>query len=192
MPTTRHPAYTLPDYPTTTVTAELLAAAHDRAQVRADTGMRPAQHEHGRLVGFIGELVALDYLTAMAVPYVNVDTLHHDVQLDHGLLEIKTRRRGMPMRPHFEFEVPAYSHDFQTVDWYLFVNVQFAGDRHQPVYTHAHIAGTCTRDQLHDLGTFRSEPDGDILPRAFMPGWRIEARHLTPVELMVSEWRHRV
>jgi hypothetical protein len=187
MPTTRWTDYA--PWPTTVLTPELLADAQAREADRLADGMRLAQHAHGGLVGFIGELVALDYLRAERVPHAHVDTTRHDVVGPDGTLEIKTRRRSVPLLPHYEFEVPAYSHEHQQVDFYLFVNVKYTGSAGNPTYTHADLAGFTTRDELHQYGTFRTQPVGDVLPRHFMPGWRIQQRHLRPVQRLVDWWR---
>lgn len=188
MPTTRH-GYA---YPTTPVTGELITSAREWETARHAEGMRQAEHDHGGLVGFIGEIVALEYLATMGVPHRHVDATSADVAVPGGTLEIKTRRRSAPLLPHYEFEVPAYNHAHQTVTWFLFVDVQYTGPKTDPDYTVARIAGTCTRTELHDHGEYRTEPVGDVLPSRFIPGWRIQAQHLTPVELMVREWRNHV
>lgn len=176
-------------WPTTPLSAELLADAHQQLADHLAAGLRISQHHHGGLVGYIGELVALDYFRAHGVPCRHVDATSHDIEGPDGTLEIKTRRRSTPLLPHYEFEVPAYNHDHQAVDFYLFVNVRYTGPADTPTYTHADLAGFTTRDELHQHGTFRTEPVGEVLPRRFIPGWRIEQRHLRPVEHLTEWWR---
>jgi hypothetical protein len=77
----------------------------------------------GNVAGFIGELIALQYLGG-----VKANTYDFDIVSGGKTYDVKTKRCTSPPKPHYDCSVAAFNTK-QRCDIYLFVRVQFEGDR---------------------------------------------------------------
>ena len=77
----------------------------------------------GNVAGFIGELIALKYLGG-----VKANTYDFDIVSGGKTYDVKTKRCTSPPKPHYDCSVAAFNTK-QRCDIYLFVRVQFEGDR---------------------------------------------------------------
>ena len=77
----------------------------------------------GNVAGFVGELIALDYLGG-----VKANTYDFDIVSGGKTYDVKTKRCTSPPKPHYDCSVAAFNTK-QRCDIYFFVRVQFEGDR---------------------------------------------------------------
>ena len=77
----------------------------------------------GNVAGFVGELIALDYLGG-----VKANTYDFDIVSGGKTYDVKTKRCTSPPKPHYDCSVAAFNTK-QRCDVYFFVRVQFQGDR---------------------------------------------------------------
>ena len=77
----------------------------------------------GNVAGFVGELIALDYLGG-----VKANTYDFDIVSNGKTYDVKTKRCTSPPKPHYDCSVAAFNTK-QRCDIYFFVRVQFQGDR---------------------------------------------------------------
>lgn len=81
--------------------------------------------------GRLGELVAQDWMEKRGIKFddqrnqTNHDYLIHGPkrEKDKATLEVKTKVRTVPPRTNFEATVPAYVHEHQTPNLYLFISL---------------------------------------------------------------------
>lgn len=130
-----------------------LEGLHAAAQARADAtpelrrSMRGAQ---GNEVGAMGELVAMRYLDAQAVLYLDEGKVNHDLRTAHGTMDVKTKERTVVPKPHYDCAVPDYVGDAQKPDWYLFVSLLSDGSKGCGRFTRGWVLGTIRREQFYE------------------------------------------
>lgn len=125
----------------------LLEAAVERAEAVPDL-KRSMRGLNARIIGAIGELVAVEYLREIGVRVLSdAGDTKHDIATEHGKLEVKTKDRTVPVQPHYECSVADYHFEHQLPDWYLFVNLVRDKRRDEDVsrFQHAEILGTISR-----------------------------------------------
>lgn len=173
----------LADCPHGTVEPELADAAYDLYLEARHSGMHAPEHHWG-WYGFIGELVLVDYLRAHAIPYQPADDYTtHDLEVNGQRIEIKTRRKRTRLYTDTEHNVNGFQW-YQRPDHYVFVAVQEGTNGPDRFW----LAGSCTPTELHTKGEWRDDPRGAHKPERFIPGWRIEQRHLTPIADTLNLW----
>ena len=171
------------DCPRGPITAATVDDAYDLYLKARQAGMYTPEHRWG-WYGFIGELVVVDYLRAHAIPYQPAtDFATHDLQVNGYRIEIKTRRLTTRLYDDYEHNVNGFQW-YQKPDHYVFVAVQEGTNGPDTFW----LAGSCTPEQLYIDGEWREEPRGTRKPERFIPGWRIEQRHLTPMAATVDQW----
>ena len=133
-----------------------LDGLHGRAQARADAtpelrrSMRGAQ---GNEVGAMGELVAMRYLDAHGVLYLDEGKVNHDLRTAHGTMDVKTKERSVVPQPHYDCTVPDYVGDVQQPDWYLFVSLLSDGSPGCGRFKRGWVLGTIRREEFYRAAT---------------------------------------
>ena len=128
---------------------------------------RSIRGQEANIVGRLGEVVAESWLRDNNIQLVDQrDRTTHDYLLPDGLtsLEIKTKDRTVPLQYNYECTVPAYNHDHQRPDYYLFISLLKSKDESIDFidrFTTAYIAGSVTRDQFNAKSRFFRAGDID-------------------------------
>lgn len=153
---------------------------------RADAP-RPMQ-EHARIVGALGEVAATEWLRSEHAPLTWVHAASHDLEgYAAGKVEIKSKRSKHAPNHNLTLSVPAYNHDTQPVDWYLFTLVGYWDDTLPDVleYHTVWILGGLHASRLQHMELVRA---GDPMPQGgtfAFDSWQINLADLTtPLELL--------
>lgn len=107
-----------------------LEAAQSRAEDlgQLDRSMRGLQASQ---VGALGELIGMDYLRGLGFELNEVYSTKYDVQVkvsgEWKTLEFKTKERTVAPLPHYDCTVPAYNHDHQRPDYFMFISLVSSG-----------------------------------------------------------------
>lgn len=110
------------------------------------------------IVGALGEIVTFDYLQSRLRPCMFLHTPQYDILMDEDdpyTIDVKTKERSVVPLPGYDATVPAYNHDYQRPDIFIFTSVRrdknIEGiDR----FLEAHIIGWCTYDYLTEHAVF--------------------------------------
>lgn len=145
----------------------LLEPAVERAMAVPDL-KRSMRGLNARVVGAIGELVALEYLEAIGVgSVVDVPDTRYDLATPFGTIDVKTKDRTVRVRHDYECSVAEYHFAHQIPDWYLFVNlVRDRGVEGVERFVEAEVLGTISRRDFEDRAILWRH--GDVDPRN---GW---------------------
>lgn len=103
----------------------------------------------GFQVGSFGELIVMDWLAKTGKNWAPVFSTQHDLLVGTERWEIKTKERSVEPQPHYECTVPAYNHEHQVPDRFIFVSVQ--SDKNTSGaqrFKKAHILGTIRYNDL--------------------------------------------
>jgi hypothetical protein len=133
-----------------------LNGLHGEAQIRADATpelRRSMRGSAGNEVGAMGELVAMRYLDAQGVLFLDEGTVNHDLRTRHGTMDVKTKERSVPPQPHYDCTVPDYVGDAQKPDWYLFVSLLSDGSPGCGRFKRGWVLGTIRRDAFYEVAT---------------------------------------
>ena len=103
-----------------------------------DKSMRKDQ---ANLVGSYGEQIVIKYLSMIGVECNFCDKTTHDIQTKAGRIEVKTKERTVEPRPFYDCTVPAYNHEHQTPDWFVFVSLLSNGHTNNKRFDRAFILG---------------------------------------------------
>jgi hypothetical protein len=133
----------------------------DVAQARSeilgelDRSMRGTQANQ---VGALGELIGMDYLRSCGVEIEEVFSTSYDVRVkidgDWKTLEFKTKERTVVPQPFYDCTVPAYNHDHQRPDFFLFISLVSSGKSDQiRRFSRAFILGSITLERFEELAT---------------------------------------
>ena len=129
-----------------------LDGLHGAAQSRADATpelRRSMRGAAGNEVGAMGELVAMRYLDAQGVMYLDEGKVNHDLRTRHGTMDVKTKERTVVPQPHYDCTVPDYVGDAQKPDWYLFVSLLSDGSRGVRRFKRGWVLGTIRREDFY-------------------------------------------
>jgi len=162
----------------------------DAAQARAEAvgeltrSMRGAQANQ---VGALGELIGMDYLRSCGVEIEEVFNTRYDVRVkingDWKTLEFKTKERTVVPQPHYDCTVPAYNHDHQRPDFFLFISLLSSGKSDQITrFGRAFILGSITWERFQDCATPWS-PNQTDLSNGWTPTiecYNVPISHLAP------------
>ncbi len=106
----------------------------DNAQTRAeelgllDRSIRGLQASQ---VGALGELIGMDYLRGLGVELEEVYSTSYDVRAkvagEWKTIEFKTKERTVDPLPHYDCTVPAYNHEHQRPDYFIFISLVSSG-----------------------------------------------------------------
>lgn len=113
------------------------------------------------LVGALGEIITLEWLQSIGRPAVFDHAPTHDitVEYDHPQLpytiDVKTKERSVVPLPEYDATVPAYNHEYQKPDVFVFASVR----RDKTIegvdrFIEAHLIGWCTYDHLTEHAVF--------------------------------------
>ena len=133
-----------------------LAGLHALAQARADATpelRRSMRGAAGNEVGAMGELVAMRYLDAQDVLYLDEGKVNHDLRTRHGTMDVKTKERTVVPQLHYDCTVPDYVGDAQKPDWYLFVSLLSDKSRGCGRFKRGWVLGTIRREVFYESAT---------------------------------------
>lgn len=141
----------------------------DTAQTRSELlgelnrSMRGTQANQ---VGALGELIGMDYLRACGVEIEEVFSTSYDVRVkidgSWKTLEFKTKERTVVPQPFYDCTVPAYNHDHQRPDYFLFISLLSSGKSDDiRRFSKAFILGSITLERFEELATAWSPTQTD-------------------------------
>lgn len=114
----------------------------------------------GYQVGIVGELVIMDWLEKTGKNWRATFNTRYDLEVDGEKWEIKTKERTVDPEDWYDCTVPAYNHDHQRADRFVFVSVTSSGKSNSmDRFKRAFILGTITYDELDRRGTHRTPAD---------------------------------
>jgi hypothetical protein len=110
------------------------------------------------VVGALGEIIVLEWLQGIGRPATLDHTPTHDIVIEYDhpyTIDVKTKERSVDPKPDYDATVPAYNHDFQRPDVFIFTSIRkdkaIEGvDR----FIEGHIIGWCTYDYLTENALF--------------------------------------
>ena len=111
-----------------------LEAAQQRAEQvgQLSRSMRGLQANQ---VGALGELLGMDYLRGLGFELEEVFSTGYDVRVkvegEWKTLEFKTKERTVVPIPSYDCTVPAYNHEHQRPDYFLFISLLSSGKSDQ-------------------------------------------------------------
>lgn len=86
-------------------------------------------------VGALGELIGMDYLRGLGFEVEEIFSTSYDVRVkvdaNWKTLEFKTKERTVVPLPSYDCTVPAYNHDHQRPDYFLFISLLSSGKSDQ-------------------------------------------------------------
>ncbi len=134
-----------------------LEAAQTRAQDlgELDRSMRGLQASQ---VGALGELIGMDYLRGLGFELEEIYSTRYDVQAKVGgewkTLEFKTKERTVAPLPHYDCTVPAYNHDHQRPDYFVFISLLSSGKSDDiQRFSKGFILGSISLERFDQLAT---------------------------------------
>ena len=109
-------------------------------------------------VGSLGELIGVDYLRACGLEVEEVYSTSFDVRIkidgEWKTLEFKTKERTVVPQPYYDCTVPAYNHNHQRPDFFLFISLLSSGKSDQITrFQTGYILGSITLDNFDRLAT---------------------------------------
>lgn len=131
------------------VTPEIRCRAKERADA-FDANPYTWRQRPGRLLGFIGEEVAYDWLSTQGDVEWTVDRNNYDILFNGLRLDIKTKERDYTPRSYFEVSVPTIGMGTtQNCDAYLGVSVN-----PKRTYDEAWLVGWLYKDEFFANAAF--------------------------------------
>lgn len=109
-------------------------------------------------VGSLGELIGVDYLRACGLEVEEVYSTSFDVRIkidkEWKTLEFKTKERTVVPQPYYDCTVPAYNHDHQRPDFFLFISLLSSGKSDQiNRFQTGYILGSISLEKFDRLAT---------------------------------------
>ena len=104
-------------------------------------------------IGYLGELVAMEYLQLIECGFTYVDKWEYDIVLDNGAtVDVKTQQRMYLPEEWHSCQIHEYQQSHQRPDYYLFVSLH-ATNRSESIrrFSKAHILGSI------DIPTFKKK-----------------------------------
>jgi hypothetical protein len=134
-----------------------LEAAQARSELLGELN-RSMRGTQANQVGALGELIGMDYLRSCGVEIEEVFSTSYDVRVKiDGVwktLEFKTKERTVVPQPFYDCTVPAYNHDHQRPDFFLFISLVSSGKSDQiSRFSRAFILGSITLERFDELAT---------------------------------------
>ena len=118
------------------------------AKTRGQILARSMRGADANLVGTYGEQIIIEYLNLMGVKVDFCDMTTHDMDTDHGRVEVKTKERTVAPEPWHDCTVPAYNHAHQAADLFVFVSLLGNGHGGDWRFDRAFIVGAINLDGL--------------------------------------------
>jgi hypothetical protein len=153
----------------------------------------PAANE----VGATGELVAMEYLRSSGVKFRDDPDVDGDLWVAGQRVEVKTKERTVVPKPHHACSAPAYNHDVQVPDWWLFVSLLSDGSKGVGRFRRAWVCGALPDVRLRAEGVLWRP--GDVDGNGWsptIPVWNVPVGSLVDPSMMwVSphpRWAQRV
>jgi len=114
----------------------------------------------GYQVGIVGEMVIMDWLEKTGRAWKATFNTQYDLEVSKEKWEIKTKERTVDPEPWYDCTVPAYNHDHQRPDRFVFVSVTSSGKSDSMNrFKRAFILGTISYADLDSKGTYRTPED---------------------------------
>lgn len=131
------------------------------AQARAeelgdlDRSMRGLQASQ---VGALGELIGMDYLRGLGFELEEIYSTRYDVRAkvsgEWKTLEFKTKERTVVPQPHYDCTVPAYNHEYQRPDYFIFISLLSSGKSEKiNRFSRGFILGSIALERFEQLAT---------------------------------------
>jgi len=142
---------------------------------------RSMRGKDANLVGAYGEIIVYDYLKALGLEPEFVHLTTHDIECAGFTIDVKTKERTVKPEPHYDCTLPAYNHDHQRPDFFIFVSLlahQKTGNRR---FRKAWILGKMCYSRVSK--TARLWKKGEVDPRN---GWaaRMDCYNVEIADLM--------
>lgn len=172
--------------------ADLRAEAEHRA-AHLPVYARSHRETAANLVGCLGEVIVEHALTQFDVPYrAAYETTHDLIVSDRYTIEIKTKDRTVPPRADYEASLPAYNHDHQQPDFFVFVSLE--RDRLTDTGFHTGwlvgVADPAIIDEHRELRR-ANETDPDNGTTFWTDCWNVRCDVLRPFPYAANYWRRR-
>lgn len=146
------------------------------------------------VVGALGEVLAIEFLTGGGLPLEHDDVTTHDLRFPSGeTLEIKTKDRTVAPLPHYECSVPLYNHDHQQPDYYFFISLQRPRDTVTGInaFHTAYLCGAASRRQVARARTRHTgETDPTNGTRFWTACQNLPIHDLVPAHTALNRWLH--
>ncbi|TWX65512.1 hypothetical protein ESZ36_17040 [Colwellia demingiae] len=118
--------------------------------------------EEANPVGVLGEIIVEDWLRGLNTPFVDErDQTTHDYSFVNGdTFEVKTKDRTKAPLDYYVATAPAYNHQHQKPNLYIFVSLlrpKGSSQKNVRNFTHAYIVGSCTREHFEAHSIFREK-----------------------------------
>lgn len=119
----------------------------------------------GNEVGFLGEIIFLDYLKANGIYFKIDDETSHDISLFNSRkVEIKTKDRTVIPKSHYECSIPLYNHSHQRAHYYVFLSL--LRDKNESTeklkrFKYAYILGFANKELMRKYGVLWKAGDVD-------------------------------
>ena len=118
----------------------------------------------GNFAGYLGEEIVASYIQAKIISNdEGEEKYNHDLTKDGKKIEVKSKRRTVPPRDHYDASV-AETSAHQKPDLYIFTSIQFEGNK--PVK--AWVCGQKDAKEYFEQATFYAK--GDVDPSN---GWKV-------------------
>lgn len=138
-----------------------ITAAHRRDAVKLadDYAYRHSMRgTDANVVGALGEVITLEWLRSIGRPAAFEHSTTHDIVIeseDPYTIDVKTKERSVVPKPDYEATVPAYNHDHQRPDIFIFTSIR----RDKSIegidrFIEGHLIGWCTYDYLTQHAVF--------------------------------------
>jgi len=134
-----------------------LEAAQDRAEQlgELDRSMRGLQASQ---VGALGELIGMDYLRGLGFELEEIYSTSYDVRAkvagEWKTLEFKTKERTVVPQLHYDCTVPAYNHDHQRPDYFVFISLLSSGKSDEiRRFSKGFILGSISLERFEEIAT---------------------------------------
>jgi hypothetical protein len=103
-------------------------------------------------VGATGELVAMTYLRGLGMECRDDPGIEGDLWVEGKRVEVKTKERTVPPKAHHACSAPAYNHEVQVPDWWLFVSLLSDGTEGVGRFRLAWVCGALPDELLRSQG----------------------------------------
>lgn len=134
---------------------DLLREASDRAAGMGDY-RGTIRGRQANLVGAVGELVAIRYLTGLGLPVEDHTVPGYDLLVDGHRMDVKTKERFYRPSPTWECSVTEQAFARQKPDVYLFLSLVSDRERRRDPdrFVEAFVLGSITRERFEVAATY--------------------------------------
>ena len=127
------------------ITPEICAAAEKLADHKVYK--RSMRGKEANLVGAYGEAIVYDYLVKYGMSPVFAHKTTHDIECSGYKIDVKTKERTVAPKPYYDCTVPAYNHEHQKPDTFIFVSL-LSKPKGSRRFSSAWILGSISYKQL--------------------------------------------